>query len=138
MSAPEIVVGACYRDPSEGEVVRALRVDRDGLVLVRRVGDDWPGCVCERFEDLRFGHWERVPDPTPAVIDDETDHEREADASFALQEVARLRAQIRTLTAEVAKAEERVARKALDLLADEWTEADVARICAEARAKGGE
>lgn len=77
MSAP-IEVGACYRDSEDGEIVRVLRLDRDGLALVRRVGADWPGCALDRFEDLRFGTWERVPDPTPAVIDDELVHDEAA------------------------------------------------------------
>lgn len=69
MSAP-IEAGACYRDPKDGEIVRALRPSPHYQ----------HGWLCQPLSGVYRGqaevyrallNWQRVPDPTPAVIDDE-------------------------------------------------------------------
>ena len=68
-----IEVGACYRDPSDGEVVRVIgrggtRVLWECMVLASGRGSSRAvGEVVWRSHDELD---ERVPDPTPAVIDD--------------------------------------------------------------------
>lgn len=67
----EIVVGACYRDPTDGEIVRAIAVEPDGwwhCVTVRPGRSS--GCVGNDIV-CALSTWERVPDPMPAVIGDE-------------------------------------------------------------------
>lgn len=72
----EIEIGACYRDPSDGEVVRPVeRYDNDdhdgrwSVIVVVTVGYQRAGERAVR--QMEHGvEWERVTDPTPAVIDD--------------------------------------------------------------------
>lgn len=76
MSAP-IEAGACYRDPKDGEIVRALRPSPHYQ----------HGWLCQPLSGVYRGqaevyrallNWQRVPDPTPAVIDDEPVHDEAA------------------------------------------------------------
>jgi hypothetical protein len=72
VSAP-IVVGACYRDPEDGEVVRALEeIDASSVrwrcVVLVGGWAEYAGIVTHRELDAR---WARVPDPTPAIAEDE-------------------------------------------------------------------
>jgi len=85
--------GKCYKDPDDGEVVRVLgpqAADGDWSIEVL-----WPGTKAPP-EDRTIGarryrtlgpRWQRVPDPTPAVIDDE-------DAPVTEQEIADLEARV--------------------------------------------
>lgn len=65
----ETVVGACYRDPEDGNIQRVVSLDP----FVSAEPDDaydtahWSGA-----EDFRKFYSERVPDPTPAVVEDLT------------------------------------------------------------------
>ena len=72
---PNPIVGACYRDVRDGEIVRVTDAS-DPLapkcVVVReshhRYDDGSVGY--ETFREWPRDRWERVSDPTPAVIDD--------------------------------------------------------------------
>lgn len=66
----EIVIGACYRDRIDGEIVRVTRPSGDGVrhECVELVGSH-VGEPVDRM--LRPEWWERVPDPTPALSDAE-------------------------------------------------------------------
>lgn len=80
MSAP-IEAGACYRDPSDGEIVRALSARRHTTWLCRVVAS---GVDANTRSDVgsegprSLRGWERVPDPTPAVVDGEPAHDEAA------------------------------------------------------------
>lgn len=71
----DIVVGACYRDRRDGEIVRVTDATdplapRCVVVEPSRHGfdDSTPGL--RTWREWPRGRWERVSDPTPAVIDD--------------------------------------------------------------------
>ena len=75
MSAP-IEVGACYRDPYDGQVRRVTALygddELDACVpgdghTVRWLTRSFASCYCDR-----------VADPTPAVVDDESAHDEAA------------------------------------------------------------
>jgi hypothetical protein len=85
VSTPEIKAGACYRDTVGGsEVVRAILQASpstpnvwDCLVIVP-YRDATPGTDTGRVVTRNLRGYERVPDPTPAVIDDEPAHDEAA------------------------------------------------------------
>lgn len=71
----EIVVGACYRDLRDGEIVRVVGPEQDLLgfpAVVLKAGKCAGYCaqVGARVWRDREALAERVPDPTPAAIDD--------------------------------------------------------------------
>jgi hypothetical protein len=71
----EIVIGACYRDKRDGEVVRVTSPVANGwyectvVVPVPSVVGDPRGTRVER--DVGTYAWTRIPDPTPAIADDD-------------------------------------------------------------------
>ena len=76
-----IEVGACYRDPGDGEIARVLEpADGPGWrVRTLVVGSSGLAVGAEFHRDLRG--WERVPDPTPALVEDETARQARVDAT---------------------------------------------------------
>lgn len=69
----EIVIGACYRDKRDGEVVRVTSPIGSGwyecTVVVTSVDmGDARGTRVER--DVGTYAWTRIPDPTPAIAED--------------------------------------------------------------------
>lgn len=74
MSA-EIVVGACYRDVRDGEIVRVTDASdplapRCVVVVASGHHYDDGAAGYETWREWSRDRWLRVPDPTPAVIDD--------------------------------------------------------------------
>lgn len=74
MSA-EIVVGACYRDVRDGEIVRVtdasdLMAPKCTVLVPSRFGFEDSEAGMLTWREWARDRWERVPDPTPAVIDD--------------------------------------------------------------------
>jgi hypothetical protein len=71
MTNKKIEIGACYRDPDDGEIVRALEAGPAFAAVSASVLVRGSGCAA------RSGHevfrilegWERVADPTPAIVE---------------------------------------------------------------------
>ena len=84
-----IEVGACYRNPGDGEIARVLEpADGPGWrVRTLVVGSSGLAVGAEFHRDLRG--WERVPDPTPALVEDETARQARVDALEAARVVER-------------------------------------------------
>lgn len=74
-STPEIEIGACYRDARDGEIVRVLGPEQRLLgfpAVVLKAGESagHGGQVGARVWRDRDALTERVPDPTPAIVED--------------------------------------------------------------------
>ena len=65
--APTTTVGACYRDPRDGEIVRVISVDP---IRTRGVNTDRAETAWLDLPQLLATYSERVADPTPAIAPD--------------------------------------------------------------------
>lgn len=75
-SEPDVVLGACYQDPSDGEIVRVVSVEPLVSVSITEPGSEagqWTGGP----RQFRRTFSKHVADPTPAIVEDasaEEDH----------------------------------------------------------------
>lgn len=111
-----VEIGACYRDPLDGEIVRVVSLDRLRVSVVwtritPNVGQeiDWHG---PGPEALRRTYSERVPDPTPALSSEAA---LEGGITRKLvDEVNTLRSQVRRLENDLEVARMRLSAERLE------------------------
>lgn len=70
MDKKEIVIGACYRAAWDGEVVRVLEETSRGVWRCVVLATGRGAATGEMVERADTSDWSRVPDPTPAIVEE--------------------------------------------------------------------